>query len=162
MLFVILSAYKIAIPLTCLAALPIVCVNDLWDLRKPSLSASKIATNETSGKSRPSLSKLTPINTSNLSSLKPCIISTLSIVSTSEWIYLDLTSILVKKDESSSAIFFVKVVTKIFSFLSTLFWISSIKSSIWCLVGLISISGSNRPVGLIICSVIIPSLISNS
>ena len=42
MLFVILSAYRIAIPFTCLAALPIVCVSDLWDLKKPKEFDKKI------------------------------------------------------------------------------------------------------------------------
>ena len=62
---VILSAYKIALPLIFLAALPIVCINDLSDLKKPSLSASKIATNDTSGMSNPSLNKFIPTKTSN-------------------------------------------------------------------------------------------------
>ena len=81
---VISSAYKIAFPFIFLAALPIVCINDLSDLKKPSLSASKIATNETSGISKPSLRRLIPTKTSNSPNLNPLIISTLSTVSTSE------------------------------------------------------------------------------
>ena len=46
------------------------------------LDASKIATKDTSGKSKPSLSKLTPIRTSKIPFLKSCKISTLSKVST--------------------------------------------------------------------------------
>ena len=41
-----------------LAALPTVCTKDRSDLKKPSLSASKMATSATSGKSRPSLRDL--------------------------------------------------------------------------------------------------------
>ncbi len=84
MLSVILSAYIIAKPLTLRAALPTVCVSERCDLKKPSLSASKIATNETSGKSSPSRSRLTPTNTSKTPNLKSRIISTRSKVSTSE------------------------------------------------------------------------------
>ena len=83
-------------PFTFLAALPEVCINDLSERRKPSLSASIIATKLTSGKSKPSLSKFTPIKTSNSPSLNPCNISTLSIVSTSECIYVDLIPDLIK------------------------------------------------------------------
>ena len=58
MLSVSLSAYIIAFPLIFLAALPTVCINDLLLLRKPSLSASNIITNETSGRSNPSRRRL--------------------------------------------------------------------------------------------------------
>ena len=60
-LSVSLSAYSITLPSTFLAALPIVCTNDLSDLKKPSLSASNIATKAHSGISKPSLSKLIPL-----------------------------------------------------------------------------------------------------
>ena len=83
MLSVSLSAYIIAFPLIFLAALPIVCINDLLLLRKPSLSASNIITNETSGRSNPSRRRLTPTNTSNAPILSSFKISTLSIVSIS-------------------------------------------------------------------------------
>ena len=82
--FVILSAYMIAFPFTLRAARPTVWVNERWLLKKPSLSASKIATKETSGKSNPSRNKFTPIKTSNIPFRKSCIISTRSNVSTSE------------------------------------------------------------------------------
>ena len=49
-----------------------------------------MATKETSGISRPSLSKFIPTNTSNFPSLKSLIISTLSKVSISECKYLTL------------------------------------------------------------------------
>ncbi|MPM22908.1 hypothetical protein SDC9_69368 [bioreactor metagenome] len=82
---VIVSAYIITLPSTLRAALPAVCVRDLSLRRKPSLSASSMATNDTCGRSSPSLNKLTPISTSNLPSWKSSNISTLSRVSTSEW-----------------------------------------------------------------------------
>ncbi len=61
-----------------------VCVSERCDRKKPSLSASKIATSETSGKSKPSRKRLTPIKTSNKPLRKSFIISTRSKVSTSE------------------------------------------------------------------------------
>ena len=81
---VILSAYIITLPSSCLAALPMVCINDVEDLRYPSLSASKIATNETSGKSNPSLKRFIPTTTSYVPKRRSLKISILSIVSISE------------------------------------------------------------------------------
>ena len=52
-------------PLTLRAARPIVWMRAVCPRRKPSLSASRIATSETSGRSRPSRSRLTPTSTSN-------------------------------------------------------------------------------------------------
>ena len=85
---VILSAYIITLPSAFLAARPTVCINDVSDLKNPSLSASNMATKETSGISKPSLSKFIPTNTSNLPNLKSLIISVLSNVSMSECKYL--------------------------------------------------------------------------
>lgn len=42
-----------------------VCIKDLSERKNPSLSASSIATNDTSGMSNPSLKRFIPINTSN-------------------------------------------------------------------------------------------------
>ena len=70
-------------PFTLRAARPTVCTNDLSFLKKPSLSASKIATNETSGRSNPSLSRFTPIRTSKVPSRNCRKISTRSMVSIS-------------------------------------------------------------------------------
>ena len=81
---VTLSAYKITFPSTFLAALPIVCINEVSDLKKPSLSASNIATKEHSGMSRPSLNKLIPTKTSKSPVLKSFRISIRSSVSISE------------------------------------------------------------------------------
>ena len=84
---VMLSAYIITSPLTFLAALPAVCVSDRPERRKPSLSASSMATSETDGMSSPSLSRFTPTSTSKSPFLKSSMIFTLSIVSTSECMY---------------------------------------------------------------------------
>ena len=90
MLSVIVSAYNTTLPLTFLAALPIICISDLVSLRNPSLSASNIATKLTSGKSNPSLNKLIPIKISISPILNSFRISTLSNVSISECMYLAL------------------------------------------------------------------------
>ena len=55
----------------------------------------------------------------------------------------------------------VKVVTNTLSLFLILLSISIIKSSIWFLLRLISISGSTKPVGLLICSTTIEDF-SNS
>ena len=81
---VVLSAYIITRPSEFLAARPMVCINALSERKKPSLSASKIATSATSGKSNPSLNKLIPINTSKTPNLKSRKISTRSMVLISE------------------------------------------------------------------------------
>ena len=47
------------------AARPMVWISEPFDRRKPSLSASRIATSDTSGRSRPSRSRLMPTSTSN-------------------------------------------------------------------------------------------------
>ena len=80
---VVLSAYKIATPLTLRAARPMVCISERSERKKPSLSASNMATNDTSGKSIPSRSKLMPTNTSNTPRRKSRKISTRSTVSMS-------------------------------------------------------------------------------
>ena len=51
-------------PETLRAARPIVWMSDRPDRRKPSLSASRMATSDTSGRSRPSRSRLMPTSTS--------------------------------------------------------------------------------------------------
>ncbi len=61
---VCLSAYMSTLPSTLRAARPIVWISDVAPRRKPSLSASRIATSDTSGRSRPSRSRLTPTSTS--------------------------------------------------------------------------------------------------
>ena len=81
---VIESAYKIAWPFSCLAALPMVWIILVSDLKKPSLSASRIATRDTSGRSNPSLKRFIPTSTSKLPILSSLKISTLSTVSISE------------------------------------------------------------------------------
>ena len=78
------SQYIMTLLSTFLAALPMVCMRDVSVRRKPSLSASSIATRETSGISSPSLRRLIPTSTSNSPSLRSLIISILSRVSISE------------------------------------------------------------------------------
>ncbi len=82
---VILSAYIMARPCRFRAARPTVCVRERSVRRNPSLSASRMATSETSGMSRPSRSMLTPMSTVNVPSRSFCIMSMRSSVSTSEW-----------------------------------------------------------------------------
>ena len=84
---VILSPYKITFPLIFLAALPATCINDDFDLKNPSLSASITATKVTSGKSSPSLNKFIPIKTSKCFNLKLLKILTRLIESISLCIY---------------------------------------------------------------------------
>ena len=149
-------------PFTFRAARPAVCVSDRLFLKKPSLSASKTATSDTSGKSKPSLKRFTPTKTSNTPSRKSLKISTRSRVSTSECMYLTFILSLEKYLVSSSAILLVRVVTKIRSLISILLWISPNKSSIWLMLGRTSIGGSRRPVGRTICSTTTPSVCSSS
>ena len=130
MLFVNSSAYIITFPFVFLAARPIVCINDLSERRNPSLSASNIATNDTSGISNPSLKRFIPTKTSNFPIRKSLIISILSRAFISECIYLTFISIFARYVVKSSAIFFVKVVTSTLSFFSVRIRICSIKSSI--------------------------------
>ena len=78
------SAYIITVPSVFLAARPIVCINERSERKKPSLSASSIATNDTSGISSPSLNKLIPTNTSNSPNRSFRIISNLSNAFVSE------------------------------------------------------------------------------
>src|SRR4051794_30814891 len=59
-----LSAYISTVPPTLRAARPIVWISEVSPRRKPSLSASRIATSETSGRSSPSRSRFTPTSTS--------------------------------------------------------------------------------------------------
>ena len=68
---VIWSAYMTTWPSTLRAARPMVWISDVSDRRNPSLSASRIATSDTSGRSRPSRSRLMPTSTSKSPSRKP-------------------------------------------------------------------------------------------
>ena len=84
MLRVILSAYIITRPLALRAARPIVCNSALSPRKNPSLSASNIATSDTSGISRPSRNKFIPTRISNFPRRKFRIISVRSKVLISE------------------------------------------------------------------------------
>ena len=80
------SAYIITVPSVFLAARPIVCISERSERKKPSLSASSIATSDTSGMSSPSLSKFIPTKTSNSPKRRFLIISILSNAFMSECI----------------------------------------------------------------------------
>ena len=86
------SAYIITLPSVFLAARPIVWIKERSERRNPSLSASNIATKETSGISNPSLKRLIPTNTSNSPRRNDLIISILSKALISECMYLTLIS----------------------------------------------------------------------
>ena len=159
---VMLSAYMMARPLTLRAARPIVWVRLRCERRKPSLSASRMATSETSGRSRPSRRRLTPTSTSYLPLRRLSMIWTRSRVSTSECMYAVLMSWCRRYSLSSSAIRFVSVVTSTRSWRSMRCCISSIRSSIWLFEGRTSMRGSRRPVGRMSCSTTMPSLFSSS
>ena len=88
---VIRSAYITTSPPMLRAARPIIWMSDHADRRKPSLSASRIATRVTSGRSMPSRSRLMPTTTSNTPRRRSRRIATRSSVSTSEWRYWTLT-----------------------------------------------------------------------
>ena len=159
---VIRSAYMMTFPFSFLAALPIVWIRDVSERRKPSLSASKIATKPHSGISKPSLKRLMPTRTSKAPNLKSRSISIRSIVSISECIYRTLTPCSFKYSVRSSAILFVRVVTRVRKPLWATLFTSSKRSSTCISTGRISTSGSRRPVGLITCSVNTPPVCSNS
>ena len=143
-------------PRTLRAALPQVWIRAVSLRKKPSLSASNIATRDTSGMSSPSLRRLMPTRTSNIPSRKSLMIWTRSKVSMSEWRYLAFTPISERYLERSSESFLVRVVTKIRLPFSVSIRISSRQSSTWFVAGLISMSGSKSPVGLMICSTTSP------
>src|SRR5580692_8213218 len=87
---VTLSAYMCTWPETLRAARPIVWISDVPDRKKPSLSASRIDTSDTSGRSRPSRSRLIPTSTSYSPSRSSRSSSTRRSVSTSLCRYLAL------------------------------------------------------------------------
>ena len=79
-----LSAYMRTVPSTLRAARPIVWISEVSPRRKPSLSASRIATSDTSGRSSPSRRRLTPTSTSYSPSRSSRMIWIRSSVSISE------------------------------------------------------------------------------
>ena len=68
---VTVSAYMMTRPATFRAARPQVWISERGERRNPSLSASRIATSETSGRSSPSRSRLIPTSTSNSPHAQP-------------------------------------------------------------------------------------------
>ena len=112
--------------------------------------------------SKPSLSKLIPIKTSKAPRRRSRKISIRSRVSISECIYRTLMPCSWRYSVKSSDIRFVNVVTRTLLPCSITILISESKSSTCVSTGLISMGGSNNPVGLIICSANIPPDCSNS
>ena len=101
------------------AARPIVWISEVSPRRKPSLSASRIATSETSGRSRPSRSRFTPTSTSYSPNRRSLMIWMRSSVSISECRYRVLNPISSRYWDRSSDIFLVSVVTSTRSSRST-------------------------------------------
>ena len=118
------------------------------------MSASRMATRLTSGRSRPSRSRLMPTTTSMEPRRRSLMISIRSKVSTSWCIYLTLTPCSVKKSVRSSAIFLVRVVTRTRSFFAVRALISPSRSVTWPSTGRTEMSGSSRPVGRMTCCAI--------
>ena len=83
MLCVIVSAKSTTSPLMWRAARPAVWISEVWLRKNPSLSASKMHTSETSGRSSPSRSRLMPTRMSKSAARNPRKISTRSIASIS-------------------------------------------------------------------------------
>jgi hypothetical protein len=134
-------------PFECRAARPAVWMRLVSLLRKPSLSASRIATSATSGRSRPSRRRLIPIRASKLPSRRLRRISMRSIVSMSECRYSTRTPASRRKVVRSSERRLVSVVTSTRSPAAAAALISPIRCSTCPLIGRIVISGSRRPVG---------------
>ena len=136
------------------AARPMVWIRLVSLRRKPSLSASRMATRLTSGMSRPSRSRLMPTSTSNSPSRRSRISSIRWMVSTSWCIYRTRIPAFCRYSVRLSAIFLVRVVTSTRSFLAARALISPMRSSIWPETGRTSTLGSSRPVGRMTCSTI--------
>ena len=129
------SAYITTWPSTFRAARPMVWMSAVSERRKPSLSASRMATNDTSGRSRPSRRRLMPTSTSNSPSRRPRRISTRWMVSMSEWRYRTRMPSSRRYSVRSSDIFLVRVVTSTRWSAASRARISATRSSIWPLVG---------------------------
>ena len=127
---VMVSAYMITCPSAFLAARPTVWIRDVAERKKPSLSASRIATSDISGISKPSLSRLIPTSTSKTSSRMSRIICARSRVSISECRYFTRIPTSLIYFVRSSAIRFVSVVTRTLLCLFVSFLIWEIRSSI--------------------------------
>ena len=84
------SAYMTTSPPVLRAARPIIWISDQALRRNPSLSASRMATSVTSGRSRPSRRRLMPTRTSYTPRRRSRRIATRSSVSTSLWRYWTL------------------------------------------------------------------------
>ena len=98
-----------------------------WLLKNPSLSASRMATKRHSGISRPSRSKLIPTRISNPPTANHGWFQSASSVSISECKYLTFSPFSAIYSVRSSAIFLVKVVTRILPPSATTRWHSFIR-----------------------------------
>ena len=136
------------------AARPIVWIRLVSLRRNPSLSASRIATRLTSGRSSPSRRRLMPTSTSYSPSRRSRMSSMRSIVAMSECMYLTRSPSPFMCSVRSSAIRLVSVVTSTRSLRAARVRISSTRSSICPVTGRTSTRGSSSPVGRITCSTI--------
>ncbi len=148
-------------PFTLRAARPMVWMSEEAERRNPSLSASRMATRATSGKSRPSRSRLMPTRTSKTPRRRSRRSSTRAMVSMSECKYCTRTPCSARYSDRSSAIFLVRVVTSTRPPAATVASMRTRRSSIWPVVGRMSTSGSTSPVGRMTCSAMLV-LCSNS
>ena len=110
---VTVSAYRITSAFTFRAARPIVWISDFSLRRKPSLSASRMATSDTSGRSSPSRSRFTPTSTSNAPSRSSRSTVMRSMASSSECSHLHRSPASRKYVVRSSAIRLVSTVTSV-------------------------------------------------
>ena len=152
-----MSAYMITLLSALRAARPTVWIRLVSERRKPSLSASRIATRPTSGISSPSRRRLMPTSTSKAPARRSRMISIRSMVPMSWCIYRVRMPAADRYSDRSSAIFLVSVVTRVRWFLAVRSLISPIRSSICPSTGRTKISGSSRPVGRMICSASCPA-----
>lgn len=111
------------------AARPIFWISDVVDLKNPSLSASNIAINDTSGKSIPSLRRFIPTSISASPERSFLIISRRSNVDISLCKYSVLYHLEIRKFDISSEDFFVSVRTSILPHLEMCSFIFSNKWS---------------------------------
>ena len=154
---VTLSAYMMTRPFTFRAARPDVWISDPADRRKPSLSASRIATSETSGRSSPSRSRLMPTSTSNVAA--PQVAQDLDALERLDVrvqvAHADAELLVVLRQVLRHALG-QRRDQHALALAPRASRISCSRSSTWPLTGRTSIGGSIRPVGRMICSTTTP------
>mmetsp|Transcript_13021 Transcript_13021/g.44061 ORF Transcript_13021/g.44061 Transcript_13021/m.44061 type:complete len:379 (-) Transcript_13021:394-1530(-) len=152
MLPVTVSAYRTAVPLRCRDARPMVCTSAEYERRKPSLSASMMATSDTSGRFSPSRRRFTPTMQSAAPCLRPRTTSILSMGLRPEWRYAARTPCSLMYSERSSAKRFVRHVTRALSPRSAVARSSRSRSPTWDDDGRRCTMGSRMPVGRVTTS----------